>query len=372
MKVAIVHDWLNTKRGGAENVALELAAMFPDAPVYTLLYNHQLYDDTLPKERVHSSSLQRLPQWLKKRSRYLLPFLPQAIESFDLSQYDVVISSSTGWGKGVITKPETLHICYCHSPMRFVWDYWPRYVSEQGVGPLRRAAIHLLTSRMRLWDYYSAARVDRWIANSKTTQSRISKYYHQSSSVIYPGVDIDAFTPSAAPKGGYYATLSTLTPYKKVELAIEAANQLGRELVIIGDGIDRSRLEALAGPSVRFAGRVSNAERAQLLAGARALIFPSEEDFGIAPVEAMASGTPVIAYNKGGLKETVIDGKTGRFFEEPTAASLIDAIQRFEGDTFNTADLVRQAKQFDSERFRRELHREIAQALKEHRRDLGI
>lgn len=363
MKVAIVHDWLNTKRGGGENVLLELAALYPEAPIYTLLFNEANYHDVLDPKRVRASWLQKLPGWLRNRSRYLLPLIPIAIESFDFSEYDVVISSSSAFAKGVITRPETVHICYCHTPMRFVWDYWPRYVDEQHVGPLRRTAIHRLTSRLRLWDYYSSARVDVWLANSRTTAKRIQKYYKQPSEIIYPGVVTADFEASDT-KGDYYVTLGSLTPYKKFDMAIQAANKLGRNLTVIGDGADRGRLEALAGSTVTFSGRVSDDERKRLLAGAKAMIFASEEDFGIAPVEAMASGTPVIAYNRGGLTETVIDGVTGAFFNKPTVDSLAAAMTKADDMTYTAASLRKHAEQFDVAVFRTQIKKAVDAAVK--------
>lgn len=355
MKVALVHDWLNTKQGGGEKVLLEMAAIFPDAPIYTLLYDPETFDGKLDPARIRPSSLQRWPRFFRKRPRYLLPWLATALEQFDFSEFDVVLSSSSAFAKGVITKPDTLHICYCHSPMRFVWDYWPAYVQEQQVGPLRRIAIHLLTSRLREWDYYSAARVDRWIANSQTTASRIKKYYRANvDTVIYPGADIDAFRPTGR-KGSYFVTLSSLTPYKKIDLAIAACNQAKVELVVIGDGPDRGRLEQLAGPTIRFAGRVSDAERASLLAGAQAMLFPNEEDFGIAPIEAMASGTAVIAYRKGGLTETVKDGVTGSFFTPQHENDLAAALKVFDAQDFKQDDLTKQARRFSDATFRKQL-----------------
>jgi glycosyltransferase involved in cell wall biosynthesis len=366
MKVALVHDWLNTKFGGAEKVLTELAGMYPEAPIYTLLYNQQ-DNPAIAADRVRTSSLQRWPAWLQRRSRYLLPLIPQAIEQFDFSEYDVVISSSTAFAKGIITKPETLHICYCHTPMRFVWDYWPAYVAEQQVGPVRRAAIHRLTSRLRLWDYYSAARVDRWVANSETTATRIRKYYHQEpDTVIYPGADLGQFSPARS-HGDYFVTLCVLAPYKKIDLAIAACNQTGQQLVVIGDGADRARLEALAGPTIRFAGRVSDAERRQLLADAQALIFPNEEDFGIVPVEAMASGTPVIAYGRGGLTETVVPDVTGLFFDEQTPAALAAVLQDFRRERFSTTDLTQRAADFSTEVFRKRFRAYVEKAYREHR-----
>lgn len=356
MKVALVHDWLNTKYGGAERVLEQLAAIYPEAPIYTLIYNAEA-GGSIDPARVRTSSLQRLPRWLQKRSRYLLPFIPTAIEQFDLSEYDVVISSSAAFSKSVITKPETVHICYCHTPTRFVWDYWPKYVNEQQVGPLRRAIIHRLVSKLRVWDYYSAERVDHWIANSNTTAGRIQKYYRQNpDAIIYPGVEVGLFKPVPQDqKEDYFVTLGMLTPYKKIDVAIEACNKLGRNLIVIGDGPDRSRLQKLAGPTVTFVGFVSNEQRAELVAKAQALIFANEEDFGIAPVEAMASGTAVIAYGKGGLTETVADGLTGRFFHQPTVDSLVRVMKDFDASLFKQKALVDQAQKFSSQRFAREI-----------------
>jgi glycosyltransferase involved in cell wall biosynthesis len=353
MKVALLHDWLNTKVGGGEQVLLELAQMYPEADIYTLVLEPANFRDLLDLKRVHTSRLQRYPKWLRRRSRYLLPFIPKAVDGFDLSSYDLVISSSSAWVKGAITKPETVHICYCFSPMRFAWDSWPRYVDEQAVGPIRRALIHLIMSRIRLWDYYSSKRVDYWVAISETVAARIRKYYQAESVVIYPPVKTSEFSPvPAAEKGNYYVTLSALTPYKKVDLAIAAANLAGIKLTVIGDGNDRARLEKLAGPTITFAGRVSTEERKRLLAQARGLIFPGEEDFGIAPIEALASGTPVIAYRKGGLVETMVDGETAIFFDEPTAEALVASLKIFEQTKFQTANLTARAKAFDETRFR--------------------
>lgn len=367
MKVAIVHDWLNTKFGGAENVVAELADLYPEAPIYTLLYAPELVGDRIHPGRVRPSFLQKLPRWLQRRSRYLLPLIPMAIEQFDLSAYDVVISSSSAFAKGVITRPETLHICYCHTPMRFVWDYWPGYIEEQHVGRVQRGAIHVLTSRLRLWDYYSAARVDAWIANSHTTAQRIKKYYHQAASaVIYPGADVTQFAPMAK-SGNYFVTLSSLTPYKKIDLAIAACNRLEHRLVVIGDGPDRSRLERLAGPTIEFAGRVSDTERAHLLAGAEAMLFPNEEDFGIAPIEAMASGTPVIAFGRGGLTETIAPGTTGILFQPQTVEALMAAISDFRSTPFSAAALTSQAATFSTAAFRKNITKSVKEAYDAYR-----
>ena len=368
MKVALVHDWLNNKRGGGESVLLELANLYPDADIYTLIFNPELYPE-LPRARVKTSYLQSMPGWIKRRQRYLLPLISTAIEQFDLSGYDVVISSSTAWAKGVITKPETLHVCYCHSPMRMVWDYWPQYIEEQHVGRFRRAAIHVLTSRIRQWDYYSSARVDRWIANSETVAERIRKFYHQNEiDVIYPGANLDQFKPldDAKNKGDYYLNVGTLAPYKRLDLAVAACNKLGRRLVIAGDGADRERLQNLAGPTIEFRGRVTDDERRELMAGAKAFIFPGLEDFGITPVESMASGTPVIAFGRGGLTETVIDGKTGVFFDEQTPESLEAAIKKFESMKFETKDLIGRAAEFSTKSFSENIRKAVDKYWKEY------
>lgn len=368
MKIAFIYDWLNTRKGGGEAMMLELAAMYPEAPIYTMLFDAETYQGELDPARVKTSFLQKLPAWLRKRTRYLLPLIPLAIESYDLGEYDVVISVSSGYSKSVITRPETLHICYCYSPTRFLWDYWPRYVKDQHVGAMRRGSIHVLTSRLRLWDFYSAKRVDKWVAISQTVAKRITKYYRQPiERIIYPGVHLNKFKPvSPAQKENYFVTLSSLTPYKRIDLAIQACVQLGKRLVIIGDGPDRGRLESLAGDTVRFVGRVNDSQRADLLARATALLFPGEEDFGITPLDAMASGTPVIAYGKGGVTETVISGKTGIFFAEPTVQSLVNAISSFEADRFKTNDLTQQAAKFDIQLFRKQFKDYVEETYKNH------
>jgi glycosyltransferase involved in cell wall biosynthesis len=370
VKIALVHDWLNTKFGGAEEVLVQAAAIFPDAPIYTLVYNPTIASERLPASRIRTSSLQRLPGWLKQRPRYLLPLIPSAIEQFDFSEYDVVISFSAAWSKGIITGPETLHICYCHTPMRFVWDYWPRYIDEQRVGAIRKAAIHVLTSRLRLWDYYSSARVDRWIANSQTTADRIQKYYRQSAdAIIYPGAEIGDMRPvDSSEKDSYMVTLGSLTPYKKIDMAIKACNRLKQRLIVIGDGSDRARLEELAGPTIEFVGRVASDRRNDIVARAQALIFPNEEDFGIVPVEAMACGTPVIAYGRGGLTETVKDGVTGRFFDQPTVESLVDALRHFRASDYQTSKLVSRAGEFSTGRFQKQLQDYVEQRYAEFKR----
>ncbi|HET9051336.1 MAG TPA: glycosyltransferase [Candidatus Dormibacteraeota bacterium] len=369
MRLAIAHDWLDRPVGGAERVALEMAAMWPDAPVYTLLWDRALYGAAIDPGRVRTSWLQSLPEALRRRPRYLLPLIPTAVEQWDLSAYDAVLTSSCAFVKNIVTTPRTLHVCYCHSPMRFVWDYWPRYLDEQRVGPLRGAAVRVLASGMRVWDHSGASRVDVWLANSATTARRLRKYYGVDSRVLHPGVDVASLRPTdPRAKSDEWLCLATLTPYKRIDVAIAAFNATRRRLVVAGDGPERGRLESLAGPTIRFTGHVGDAERAALLSSARGLVFPSEEDFGIAPVEAMGSGTPVVALAAGGLRETVVDGVTGVFFAEQTPAALNTAVERLEGLRGGLVldDLVDRAAQFSVERFRRELRGAVEQAYAAH------
>lgn len=368
MRVALVHDWLDRRVGGAERVLLELARIYSDAPVHTLLFAPEHYGALLAPERVRTSWLQGLPAAVRRRPRYLLPLIPSAVEQWDLSGYDVVISSSSAFVKNVLTPPSTTHVCYCHTPMRFAWDYWPRYVDEMRLDPVRRLAVRAMVSRLRVWDLAGASRVDHWIANSRTTAARIAKYYRVAdATVIHPPVDIEAFEPChVEDRGDFYVTLSTLTEYKRIDLAIRAFNISGRRLVVIGDGPDRARLEELAGPTVSFAGHVADTERARLLARARGLVFPNQEDFGIAPVEALASGTPVVALGRGGLTETVEDGRTGVFFDEESPLALNDAVDRLERLRPETGVLVAAARRFDASRFREAITAEVERARAGH------
>lgn len=352
MKVALVHDWLNTKLGGAERTLIELSKIYPDAPIYTLLYDEAKFSGLISPSRVRTSGLQKYPYVLRSHSRYLLPLIPKAVESFDFSDYDVVISNSSAFVKNIITKPSTYHICYCNSPMRFAWDYWPKYLDEQKVGPLRSYFIRKQVGKLRVWDFYGSARVDKWIANSNNVARRISKYYRKTSDVIYPPVNTALFKQNSTDKHDYFVTMSAHTPYKKLDLAIETFNQRGDKLIVLGEGPERVRLEKQAKPNVHFKGYISESERAKTLSGAKALIFPGEEDFGIAMVEALAAGTPVIAFNKGGAQEIVSNNKTGILFNKQTSHSLHQAIEALEKLEIKDTDLKEASKKFDSEVFR--------------------
>lgn len=366
-RVALVHDWLDRPIGGAERTLLEMAGVYPEAPVYTLLFDPAVYGDMLAPGRVRTSWLQRLPERVRRRPRYLLPLIRNAVEAWDLSEFDVVISSSSGFVKNVLTPPRTLHVCYCYSPMRFAWDYWPRYLDDLGVGRVRRVLIAELVSRLRLWDLAGASRVDAWLAISGTVASRLEKYYRvHGAPVLHPPVAVERFHP-AAERGDHWVTLSTLTEYKRIDLAVRAFTASGRRLTVIGDGPDRSRLERLAGPSVRFAGHLDDGARAGLLASARGLVFPNEEDFGIAAVEALAAGTPVVAYDRGGVTEIVSAGRTGVFFDEQSVASLNAAVATLETMPVDRDELVASAQRFAAARFRDGLRSFVESAWADHR-----
>lgn len=364
MKVAIVHDWLGTTRGGAESVLIRLAQLYPQADIFCLTYSAASYPE-LADRNVTTSWLGKLPGFLRRKTGLLTLFAPHAIEHLNLQGYDLVISSSNSFAKGVITDDKAKHVCYCYSPMRYVWDYWPQWLNERTHNPLSRAYVSWLTHRLRQWDWYSSRRVDHWIAISHTVAQRIDKYYQMPSTVIYPGViDTKAFWDPQRPRHNYYITLSTLTPYKRVDLAIAACIKSNRKLMVVGDGPQASQLRELAKghDSIVFMGRVSDAERIQYLQEARGLIFASEEDFGIAPLEAVAAGTPVIAYNKGGLTETIVAGKSGLFFEKQTVSALQTALDVFEAKAWDPQICHQQAKQYDMELFDKAITKEISRA----------
>lgn len=360
MKVALVHDWFNQRIGGAEQVTKKLSQMFPDAPVYTLLYNQKIFKNFITPSRLQTSFLQKLPSSAKRQARYLLPLIPRAVSSLNLTGYDLIISNSSAFVKNIKKPQNAIHVCYCNSPLRAVWDYADEYLEEQEVGNLQQSAARYLRKRIRKWDYEGNKNVDHFIANSENVAKRITKYYKRKSDVIYPPVNLSEFQPSKT-KQDYYLILSGLTPYKKIDLAIEACKIGGRKLVIVGDGKDRKRLEQLANPLIEFKGHVSELEKQNILAEARALIFPSEEDFGIAPIEAMASGTPVIAFQKGGAIETVINLQTGLFFTKQTPECLSEAIDKFETMEFKLSNLTTQAAKFDSSIFEEKIFAYIKQ-----------
>lgn len=362
MRVAIVHDFL-FKLGGAERVVKEMADLFPDAPIYTLIYDEEKCGKEFPRERVISSKLDRYPSFLQKRPHYLLGKMPEAIEDFNLSPYDLVISSSGAFSHGVITSPKTKHLCYCHSPMRYAWDYTHEYVEERHLSFLKEFMVRRILHDVRQWDRAAADRPDKYLANSKHVAKRLKKYYQVNAEVLYPPVDVDRFYPYEK-ADDYFIIISALTPFKKIDLAISTFNKVGKRLVIIGDGAHRKALEALAGPTIEILGRKTDQEVKRYLQGAKALVFVNEEDFGITPIEAMACGKPVIAYGKGGVTESVIDGITGVFFQEQTVASMEAALARFyHVEPSFDADVIHDRAQLFSRKQFRTQFRKIVEAF---------
>ena len=363
MRVAIVHYWLVGMRGG-EKVLEELCLMFPQADIYTHVYDPARTSDVINRHQIRTTYISRLPFARKLYQKYL-PLMPSALEELDLTGYDLVISSESGPAKGTITHPNAVHICYCHSPMRYLWDQYGTY--RASAGWLTRVVMSLTMPTLRTWDVASSARVDRFVANSTFVARRIAKTYRRDSTVIFPPVDLEAYAIAAAPSRDFYLVAGQLVPYKRVDIAIAACARLGRRLVVVGTGAETDRLRAMAGPSVEFRGWASNEDLAQLYANCRALLFPGEEDFGIVPLEAMASGRPVIAYGSGGALDTVVDGTTGLFFDRQTAESLETAIVQFEeGEaSFDPQAIRRHAQGFDRSVFRSKLKRYIDACLSE-------
>ena len=351
MKIALAHDHLN-QIGGAERVVRAFHDIWPQAPLYTLVHDKKKIGNFFNSLDIQTSFIQKLPFSLKYL-RWYLPLMPAAMESIDLSEYDVILSSASAFGKGIIAPPKAVHICYCHTPTRYLWSDANTYSAEVGRGAVIKKVLPLVLNRLRIWDQLASARVDYFIANSNFVASRIKRYYNQESAVIYPPVDTKGY-PSIR-RRNYYVIVSRLRPYKKVDLAIKAFNRLRMPLLIVGEGEEEGRLKKIAGPYVKFSGALSEEKKKKVLAGARAFIHPQEEDFGIAPVEAMAAGTPVIAFQAGGIEETVQHGISGKFFEEQTWQSLADAVIRFNKETYDNAYIKEYAQKFSKERFQSEI-----------------
>jgi glycosyltransferase involved in cell wall biosynthesis len=377
LKVALVHDFLN-QYGGAERVLLELHEMFPGAPIFTLLYDPKKMRGKFKDADIRPSFLQKFPKFLKKRHKYMLPFMPTAPETFNLRDFDLVISSSSAFAKGVVIKPKTTHICYCHSPMRYVWDWNEKYLDEQSLGKKRKIFVRLILNYVRMWDRVAADRADYFIANSKATRDKIKKYYGRESVVVYPPVDIvdlelTKAKPSLSDEGlafvrrDYFLIVSRLAPYKKIEVAIEAMNKLNLPLVVIGEGAPKYEkyLKSIAGPKTKFLGWMPDEKVKEYYRHCRAFILPGEEDFGITIVEAMSFGKPVIALRKGGAIETVIEGETGEFFNESAIEVIADAVRRFmagEKD-YDREKICEHAQKYSKENFRKNIKRVVGDVL---------
>ncbi|MET0547010.1 MAG: glycosyltransferase [Caulobacterales bacterium] len=325
MKVAIIHYWLIGMRGG-ERVVERLLHLYPQADIFTHVYDPSRVSDKIRAANVKTTFIQKLPGAVKHYQKYL-PLMPRALEALDLREYDLVISSESGPAKGVITRPDATHVCYCHSPMRYLWDQAALY--RENAGFFARMGMDVFSPSLRLWDVSSAQRVDRFISNSNFVSRRISKYYRRDSDIVYPPVDVDAFEISSQ-VSPHYLWLGQLTAYKRPDIAIEAFNRLGLPLLVIGEGEMEAQLKRRAKPNISFKKGLSFAELKQAYQTSRGLIFTAEEDFGIVPVEMMASGRPVLAYGRGGALDTVVNNVSGRFFHEQSVDSLVHALDDFE------------------------------------------
>ena len=386
MKIALVHDWL-TDFGGAEQVLFSLHNIWPEAPIYTLLYDKKM-KQYFPQAEIRTSFLQKFPKFFQQRKEYLLPFLPTVPETFDLRDFDLVISSSNSFAKGIITKPKTIHISYCHAPMRFVWDWHYNYLKERKIGKIKKIFVLPILHYFRMWDKISADRVNYFIANSKTTAEKIQKYYLRNSKVIYPPVDIAqkchpefiSGSVNAAEQNNdqilnqvqndkeiktqnYFLIVSRLSPYKRIDLAVKAFNKLELPLVIIGEGKQKKDLQKMARKNIKFLGFQPEKKIRQYYQNCRAFIFPGEDDFGITACEAMSYGKPILAYRKGGLIETMVESITGEFFNEPAPELLADGIRRLMKNEkkYNSNEIKKQAEKFSKERFEKEIKEHVKQ-----------
>jgi glycosyltransferase involved in cell wall biosynthesis len=361
LRVAIVHDWLN-QIGGAEQVLEAMVEMFPGAPIYTSIYSPERMPPAYRGWDIRTTWMDRLPGIYRHHQPYLL-FYPLAFGGLELSSYDLVLSNKSAFCLGVRTTPGTRHLCYCLTPTRFVWNF-DGYVRREQVTNLVRQAARPFVGRLQRWERAAADRIDRFVAISREVQARIGRTYERPSAIVYPPVNVADFCPvPRQERGDYFLIVSRLIPYKRIDLAIEALSRLGLPLWIAGEGRDRASLQALAGPNVRFLGRVPDAELPGLMARCRAFLFPGLEDFGIAPVQAMAAGRPVIAYRGGGALDYVDEGRTGLFFDEQTPESLAAVVEAFDDDAFDPAHLRAHAEQFDRRLFKEQLHRQIQEVM---------
>jgi len=353
MRVALVHDWLNQK-GGAENVLEQMVELFPGATIYTSMYGREQMPVAYRSWDIRTSFMQRLPGVIQRHQMYM-PLYPLAFRSFDLSEYDLVLSNKSAFCHGVSVGPPTTHICYCLTPTRFLWMY-DVYRQREEIRPLADAVVRRLLSRLRRWDYAAAQKVNHFIGISTAVQERIRRFYDRDSLVIYPPVDTEAYTPSPEAPLDYYLVVGRLIPYKRIDLAVSAFTQLGLPLVVVGDGRDRAKLQAMAGPNISFRGWLPyGQELLTLFRRCRAFIFPGLEDFGIAPVEAQATGRPVIAYAGGGALDTVQEGITGAFFHAFTPEALAEAVSRFDHTACDPAACRASAARFSVAEFRQQL-----------------
>ncbi|WP_284641720.1 glycosyltransferase [Paenibacillus silviterrae] len=360
LKVAIVHDYLN-QMGGAERVVGVLHRMFPEAPIYTTIADRQKLLPELQGADIRTTWMQRIPGILK-RFKHFFWLYPFGVGSMDLGGYDLVISSSSAYAKGISVKGKTIHICYCHTPMRFAWDF-AAYMEGTDTPSALKAAARLLTGPLRWWDRTTSNRVHQLVANSTIVQERIRKHYGRVAPVIYPPVNISRFEVSGEKPGDYLLVVSRLVSYKRIDLAVEACTRLGKRLIVIGDGPDRARLQSLAGPTVEFMGRLPDEEVVYYMQHCEAFLFPGLEDFGITPLEINACGRPVIAYQGGGALDTIVPSLNGLFFLEQTASSLENAIRALQKIVWDSAEIRRHAERFSEEVFVRRMTSIIEEQL---------
>ena len=370
MRIAIVHDYLN-QMGGAERVLLVLHDLFPDAPVFTTIYEPSLVDPAFKQMDVRTTFMQRLP-FVHRHHQPYLPVFPFAVESIDLRGYDVVLSMSSAWSKNVLTRPEQCHINYCLTPMRFAWSF-EEYASRERITDWQKRALLPVVMGLRAWDVAGANRVDYFVGISTTVNQRIRKYYRRDAALIHPPVDVAPLAARAAEAGddGYFLIASRLIPYKRIDLAIQACNLLGARLKILGEGRDKARLKAMAGPSVEFLGWVDEETKRSYLRRCRAFVFPAEEDFGIAPTEAIAAGRPVVAYAAGGALDVVEEGRTGLLFRQQTAEALAEQLGAVPRYTWDSPAMAARASRFDTGAFQERLRRFVDEKVTEHAHQLG-
>ncbi|MCW6509041.1 glycosyltransferase [Lichenifustis flavocetrariae] len=357
MRVAFIHYWLVGMRGG-EKVIEALCEMFPQADIFTHVYVPEAVSSTISSHRVQTSFIARLPRASTRYQRYL-PLMPMALEQLDLRGYDLIISSESGPSKGIIPPAGALHLCYCHSPMRYIWNMFHDY--RERSGPITRLLMPPLSHYLRNWDAISATRVHHFAANSRTVARRLGTYYRREARVIHPPVDTRSFAPvSADQRGDFYLMAGELVAYKRPDLAVEAFNLLKKPLIVAGGGEMLSRIRNLAGPTVSVLGPQTAEGLRKLYAHCQALVFPGEEDFGIVPVEAMASGRPVIAFRRGGATETVVEEETGLFFDEQSIDAICSAVASFERMSFDPAAIAAHAASFGTDVFKAAMHDFVA------------
>jgi glycosyltransferase involved in cell wall biosynthesis len=365
MKIALVHDYL-VQYGGAERVLECFTELFPYAPIYTLVYNKDLMHGVFEGRDIRTSFIQKLP--FSKSSHRIFPqFMPMAIEQFDFSAYDIVLSDSSSFAKGIVTGPETLHVCYMHTPMRYAWDDCQKYTSDFSFPNLIKKFVPFAMNYIRVWDRVSAERVDRFISNSNFVAKRIKKYYKKESTVIHPPVNVDKFHISEK-RGDYFLIVGRMLAYKKNDIAIKAFNKLGLKLKVIGRGPELNRLKKMAGENIEFLGRISDEELAEYYANCRAFLFPQEEDFGIVAIEAMASGRPIIAFNGGDIPEHMENGKMGIFFNKQTPEAIIEAVEKFKDSDYDPEYIRSKVLKFDKEKFKTRIMEYVERELAEHKR----